>query len=201
MLGAYRLARAAPALACLLVSLQACSLLGSHDPESVAKGISAAIAPQPDLFAVTAMRQYRVGPGDELQVILKGTQAALGNAVVTVDGHASLPRKGDTQVENMTLDEIAAFIEKDHGGGVAVTLRAPAAVYVVGTVAQPGPIAYREGLTLGALLTLTGGATHKADLRTVFIKPRRADAERSAAFDPALPILPGDVVRLQERYF
>lgn len=146
------------------------------------------------------MRQYRVLPGDELQIMLKGTTTLLGTATVKSDGHATLPRKGDQSVANMSLDEIGALIEKGGGNGVTVALRTPAPIFVVGAVGAPGAIAWREGLTLNTLLASAGGATYKADMRSVYIKPRGA-AETKTDFDPALPILPGDVVRLDERYF
>ncbi|MFZ1991842.1 MAG: SLBB domain-containing protein [Alphaproteobacteria bacterium] len=188
-----------------LMLLQGCGTFDWSKPkaaaQNVAQGISNAIAPQPDFSAVTEMRQYRVLPGDELQVTLKGTTTLLGTATVQSDGHANLPRKGDQNVSNMSLDDIGALIEKGGGNGVMIALRAPAPIYVVGEVANPGAVTWRAGLTLDALLTEAGGATHKADLRSVYIKPRGSAAETKTDFDPALPILPGDVVRLDERYF
>ena len=195
--------------ALLLISplcvLQACDTFDLSRPkaaaQNMAQGITNAITPQPDFSAITEMRQYRVQPGDELQVTLKGTTLLLGITTVQSDGHANLPRKGDQNVSNMSLDDIGALIERGGGNGVTVTLRAPASIYVVGEVANPGAVSWHAGLTLNALLTEAGGATHKADLRSVYIKPRGSAAETKTDFDPALPILPGDVVRLDERYF
>jgi polysaccharide export outer membrane protein len=164
-------------------------------PQGVAAAISAAPAPAP----ITALRCYRVALGDDLEVTLGGTQTVLGVATVSPSGMAVLPRKGETHVAGLTLDEIAQVIEKDHGG-VKVRLRSPAEVYVVGAVERPGGVAFEEGLTLVALLEHANGATYKADLRTVFVRPR-GEPEQAVDFDPALPILPGDVVRLKERYF
>ncbi len=188
-----------------LLSLQACAAMDWSKPREtaheMAQGISDAIAPQPDFSAITEMRQYRVVPGDELQITLKGTSTLLGTATVRSDGHANLPRKGDSTIANMSLDEIGALIEKGGGNGVSVALRTPPPIYVVGDVANPGAVRWRSGLTLKTVLAAAGGVTHKADLRSVFIKPRGASAETKTDFDPALPILPGDVVRLEERFF
>jgi polysaccharide export outer membrane protein len=164
-------------------------------PHGAAAAISAAPAPAP----ITALRRYRVVEGDDLEVTLAGTQTVLGVATVSPSGMAVLPRKGETHVAGLTLGEIEQVIEKDHGG-VKVRLRSPAEVYVVGAVERPGGVAFEEGLTLVALLEHASGATYRADLRTVFVKPR-GEPEQAVDFDPALPILPGDVVRLKERYF
>ena len=205
MRSAMQLARDIALAAGLLVLLAGCAAFDWSKPKSaaqnVAQGISNAISPQPDFSAITELRQYRVLPGDELQVTLKGTTTLLGTATVQSDGHANLPRKGDQNVSGMSLDAIGSLIEKGGGNGVTIELRAPAPIYVVGEVASPGAVAWRAGLTLAELLNEAGGATHKADLRSVYIKPRGAGSETRTDFDPVLPILPGDVVRLDERYF
>lgn len=165
-------------------------------PQGVAAAISAAPAPAP----ITAMRQYRVAPGDDLEVILKGTDTVLGVATVSSDGKATLPRRGEQKISGLTLGDVEQIIEGKNDAGVKVRLRAPAPVYVVGAVGMAGAVPYQDGMTLMALLTQAGGATHKADLRKVFVTPK-SESEQSVDFDPALPILPGDVVRLKERYF
>ncbi|MFO1187826.1 MAG: polysaccharide biosynthesis/export family protein [Alphaproteobacteria bacterium] len=146
------------------------------------------------------MRRYHVVAGDELTVTLSGTNTLLGNFAVSPDGTANLPRKGEMRILGLSLEEIEEAIEKDHGGGVKVKLKAPPDIYIVGAVGLAGGIPYTEGLTLEAALTKAGGATHRADLRKVFITPR-GEAEQGTDFDPALPILPGDIVRLKERYY
>jgi protein involved in polysaccharide export with SLBB domain len=169
---------------------------------SVAQGISGAAGqPMVDPYAVTAVRQYHVQPGDELQVTLKGSTAVLGVATIDRDGRAKLPRKGSSYVGGLTLDQIAAMIEGEDGGGVAVMLQSPAPIYLLGPVGAPGAFDYQAGLTLGALLDRAGGASYKADLRNVYVKPRGSGGEVKVPYDGALPILPGDVVRLDERYF
>jgi len=202
-----RLAARLGALA-LAVSLAACSVSWlDQKPKDVAAkiaaiphGIAAAISAAPAPAPITALRQYRVVPGDDLEVTLKGTDTVLGVATVSAAGTATIPRKGETKVAGMTLTDIEVLIEGKNDAGVKVRLRVPAPVYVVGAVAAAGAVAYQDGLTLGALLSQAGGATHKADLRKVFVTPK-SESEQATDFDPALPILPGDVVRLKERYF
>jgi polysaccharide export outer membrane protein len=197
--------------ACLLAPaaalfLFACSWLDTTPRQvgdQVAKlpeGVAAALKPDAGPAPITALRRYRVVAGDELAITLAGTQTLLGNVTVSSEGSAVLPRKGETRIAGLSLDEIEAAIENNHDGGVKVRLKAPPDIYVVGAVQIAGGIPYTDGLTLEAALIKAGGATHRADLRKVFITPR-GDKELGADFDPALPILPGDVVRLKERYY
>jgi protein involved in polysaccharide export with SLBB domain len=187
------------ALALVAATLSACAHL--HPPwqasappatPDMAQGVSAAIAPA---------RQYRVGVGDELRITLAGTEALLGDVAVGSDGTAKLPRAGKETVQGLSLAAIAALVNKGSDAKAKVSLVHPPQIYVVGQVVNPGAIAYRKGLTLGGLIALAGGATYKADLRSVAIKARHAKAEHKHAYDATLPILPGDVVRIEERYF
>jgi protein involved in polysaccharide export with SLBB domain len=198
------------ALAAILVTagLSACSFSWFHEkPKTIGaklaripQGVASAISDPLPQAPITAMRQYRIVPGDDLQVILAGTETTLGVATVSAAGTATLPRKGEAKIEGMSLAEVEKLIEGKDGGGVHVRLRTPAPVIIVGAVGQPGSVPYREGLTLASALSEVGGATYKADLRKVFISPK-GENEQTADFDPALPVLPGDVVRLKERYF
>jgi polysaccharide export outer membrane protein len=166
----------------------------------IPEGVAAALSPDNGPAPITVVRRYHVVAGDELAVTLAGTDTLLGNVTVTPEGKAKLPRKGEARIAGLSLEEIEELIEKDHGGGVKVRLKAPGDVFIVGAVQLAGGIPYTDGLTLDAALIKAGGATHRADLRKVFITPR-GDKEQGVDFDPALPILPGDVVRLKERYY
>lgn len=157
-----------------------------------AHGVSGALAPS---------RQYRVGVGDELRITLKGTDTLLGDVTVDGNGAAKLPRAGDKQVQGLTLAAVAGLVDKGSDAKASVSLVNPPKIYVVGQIVNPGAIVYRKGLTLGGLIALAGGATYKADLRSVLIKARHAKGETKHAYDASLPILPGDVVDIQERYF
>lgn len=206
MSACHPFARAASAGALLALSACAGSWLDTTPRQAgdkiakIPEGVAAALSPDKGPAPITAMRRYRVVPGDELTVVLAGTDTLLGTATVSADGTANLPRKGATRVLGLSLDEIAQALEKGHGGGVRVALKSPPDIYVVGAVEMAGGIPYTDGLTLETALARAGGATHRADLRKVFITPR-GEKEQAADFDPALPILPGDVVRLKERYF
>jgi polysaccharide export outer membrane protein len=158
-------------------------------------GVTSAIAPKPAQPSWQT-RQYIVGPGDEL--LITQNEARLATATVTEQGIATLPRKGDTQVAGSSLDEIASAIDKNKS--IAVTLSTSPDIFIIGAVAHPGAFAYTSGTTLGSVLTAAGGTTYKTDMRIVWIKAHHANAESEVAFDPSLPILPGDIVRLKERY-
>lgn len=166
----------------------------------IPQGVVAAISSSKEQVPITAMRQFRLTAGDELEIRLAGSDALLGVATVSPDGTATLPRRGQQSVAGQTLVGVAKMVEGENDAPVKVRLRASAPVIVVGAVARAGNIPYRDGLTLVRVLAMAGGATHKADLRQVYIAPR-GEPEQGADFDPALPILPGDTVRLAERYF
>lgn len=173
-------------------------------PQGVSGALVRATDPEE---TVTGVRQYKMGPGDVFTATLRGSGVTLATITVGEDGRADLPFGGNRYVAGETLEQLETFLtykrEKETRDPTAVDVAFVNVrdVYLIGEVKRAGPIAYKPGLTLGEALKLRGGATHKAEARTVWIKPRHTEAEIEAPFDPALPLLPGDMVRLRERYF
>lgn len=75
-------------------------------------------------------------------------------------------------------------------------------VNVLGEVRNAGQIQYRPGLTLQDAVALAGGFTYRANTRTVYVRRADASGEVSISTDgERVPILPGDNIRVPERYF
>ena len=172
------------------------------------EGISGAILDRTDSETkVTAVREYIIGPGDVYEIVLRGSGAKLAVVTVQANGRADLPFGGNRHVAGETAAQLEKFLsfkrEKETNDPTAVEVHFLNInnVYLLGEVKRAGAVPYKPGLTLGEALKNSGGATHRAEARQVWIKPRHGDKELAAPFDPSLPLLPGDMVRLRERYF
>ena len=69
--------------------------------------------------------------------------------------------------------------------------------YIVGEIRKPGEYEYQNGMTIINAVALAGGYTHRA-------KASAATIERAACIGPAAPdaeVLPGDIIRIPERFF
>ncbi len=154
---------------------------------------------------------YKLGPGDNLVLILTGDVELAHTLSVTREGFILIPQVGQVFVSNLTLEQLRNVLYDRLGrvySGVrrsnpttrfdlsVANVRANQ-IYVVGEVAQPG--AYQIS-SLGTVLTAlyaAGGVTDRANLRTVEV--RRGDTS-VATLDLYDYLLRGDVhddVRLQ----
>src|SRR6266446_2081400 len=128
---------------------------------------------------------YKLGPGDNLVLILTGDVELTYSLPVTREGFVLIPQVGQLFVSNLTLDQLRDLLYTRLGrvySGVrrsaSATTRFDVSVanvranqaYVVGEVAQPG--AYQIS-SLGTVLTAlyaAGGVTERANLRTVEVR-------------------------------
>jgi protein involved in polysaccharide export with SLBB domain len=74
-------------------------------------------------------------------------------------------------------------------------------VYLFGEVAHPGPIPYLSGLNVLTAVTTAGGLTYRADKSTVLIQHAGEQAWTQYPLLSSVTILPGDLIRVPERYF
>src|SRR5690349_9304455 len=128
---------------------------------------------------------YKLGPGDNLVLILTGDVELAYTLSVTREGFVLIPQVGQVFVSNLTLDQLKdvlyARMGRVYSGvrrGANATTRFDISVasvranqvYVVGEVVQPG--AYQIS-SLGTVLTAlyaAGGVTERANLRAVEVR-------------------------------
>src|SRR2546430_5626073 len=164
------------------------------------------------LLAGPVPSDYKLGPGDQLVLILTGDVELAYTLQVTREGFILIPQVGQLFVSNVTLDQLRDLLYTRLGRVYSGVRRSPAAttrfdisvanvranqVYVVGEVAQPG--AYQIS-SLGTVLTAlyaSGGVTDRANLRAVEV---RRFGKQVATFDLYDYLLRGDTkhdVRLE----
>jgi polysaccharide export outer membrane protein len=118
----------------------------------------------------TPAPEYRVGPGDVLEVIVAGRPDLSRLPTVQPTGTIYLPRAGEVKVAGATAGEIAARVAPLLAGDdletpeVAVRLREYQSqfVWVYGEVPHPGRQPLREGTRLIDALLDAGGLTSRA---------------------------------------
>jgi protein involved in polysaccharide export with SLBB domain len=150
---------------------------------------------------------YRLGSGDKLRVTVFGEKDLSGDFEVNDQGVVALPLIGPVQVAGKTINETETIITQRYGKDYLVNPRVTVEVlnyrpfYILGEVQKPGSYPYVGGLTVLNAVALAGGYTPRADRGD--IKVRRAanpSAGEQAATESSV-VLPGDVVRVPERFF
>lgn len=122
---------------------------------------------------------YRIGPGDEIYVLVADQQALSGTFLVGPDGGYIQPVVGNVAVNGLTTKEAAQQLTARLAGilvrpqvTISVTKRRPIRVSVIGEVQRPGrfELPYDDGIL--AALASAGGLTEFADRDSVYVVRR-----------------------------
>jgi len=128
---------------------------------------------------------YKLGPGDNLVLIITGDVELAYSLPVTREGFLVIPQVGQVHVANLTLDQLRELLYSRLGRVYSGVRRGPNAttrfdvsvanvranqVYVVGEVAQPGAYQLSALGTVFTALYAAGGVTERAKLRGVEVQ-------------------------------
>lgn len=73
--------------------------------------------------------------------------------------------------------------------------------YILGEVKKPGEYPYANGMTVLSAAALAEGFTYRANTKKVYIRHNGGGAEEVVPLAANTPVLPGDTVRIAERFF
>ncbi|KUJ78165.1 hypothetical protein AVO45_09460 [Ruegeria marisrubri] len=111
----------------------------------------------------TAAENYKVGPGDKLNVSILGQNEFSRVTEVRGDGSFQLHKLGKVQAAGHTLAEIEDIIIKradelfDGSVSVVVEMAEYRPIFVMGNVQTPGSYPYARGMTVIQAIALAGG--------------------------------------------
>ena len=167
-----------------------------------------ALAPQPVAAQTSDVAPpYRLESGDRLQITVYGHEDLSGEFELDGGGRAALPLIGAVDLEGLTLRQAEAAIEGSLKPDYLVNPRVGAQMishrpfYILGEVQQPGSYPYKVGLTAMEAVALAGGYTHRAREDGLFIIRRSDPHRRRQDADESTAVLPGDTIRVVERFF
>lgn len=150
---------------------------------------------------------YRLGAGDKVRVTTFGEPTLTGEFSVGGAGVVSFPLIGDVSAQGATVSEFRDRITRALSNGYLVDPRVSVEVltfrpfYVLGEVGKPGEYPYTESLTVLNAVALAGGFTYRANTGKVLIKHQNESQEREYPLTVGTAVLPGDTIRITERYF
>lgn len=193
---------------CRVANLAAACVLAVGLSACAGKGNTVGAAPQLQEAATVAVpsnTDYRLGSGDKLRVIVFGEQDLSGEFDVTGTGKVSLPLIGQVQAASLTLDEFEQKIANKLKEGYLTSPKVSVEVlnyrpfYIIGEVTKPGEYPYTNGMTVLNAVAVAGGFTYRANQDQVFITRGGGESEYPAS--QSVRVLPGDIVRIPERFF
>jgi polysaccharide export outer membrane protein len=199
------------------ISVALVALVGCSDEQTLPPvGITASTA------SYTDTTDYRIGPGDMLNVVV-WRQAELSSRVpVRPDGRISMPLLGDVVAAGKTPTNLAKEIQeklKPYVKDPLVTVTptefvGPIArqIRVIGEAAQPRAIPYSSNMTVLDVMIQVGGLTRYADGDRAVIIRMENGAEKSyhvhldelirdGDVEQNVAMRPGDVLIIPQRFF
>jgi polysaccharide export outer membrane protein len=174
-------------------------------------------------MGASAAANYLIGPGDELEIFVWKNPDLSVTLPVRPDGRISTPLVADMQAQGKTPTDLAANLRAALGKYVqdpivtvlVKTVAAPgsaASIRVIGAAATPKSVPYRAGLTVLDVLIEVGGLnTYAAGNDAQIIRTEGgvsrgipvhlADLMKAGDLKANVQLMPGDVVRIPERWF
>jgi polysaccharide export outer membrane protein len=149
----------------------------------------------------------QLAPGDKVRVIVYGEDKISGEYQIDSSGSLSLPLAGTIQAAGLTKPELEQELTKHlksqylRNPKVTVDVVSFRPFYVLGEVAKPGEYQFRSGLNVLSAIAIAGGATYRANNSKVLIQRSGATEVTEYPQSPTVLVMPGDVVRVPERFF
>ncbi|WP_245829618.1 polysaccharide biosynthesis/export family protein [Thalassospira alkalitolerans] len=150
---------------------------------------------------------YTIDSGDELRITVFEENDLTGDFPVGSDGTITLPLAGKIELRDLTLQAAQNRITNTLAQGF---LRHPVVslevihfrpFYILGEVNDPGQYDYVSGMNILNAVALGGGFTYRADQDDIVILRGREDNRIKLPAAPNSIVLPGDIIRVTERYF
>lgn len=151
---------------------------------------------------------YRLGPGDKLRITIYNEPALTGEYTVTTAGAIAFPLIGNVGARGTSLASLQEALRRKLADGyvkdprISVEMLNYRPYYILGEVTKPGEYPYSFNLKIVQAIAAAGGYTYRSNKRKVFLT--RADDSRERKIDlraQSITVLPGDTIRVGERYF
>jgi protein involved in polysaccharide export with SLBB domain len=151
--------------------------------------------------------ELRLSGGDKVRVTVYGEDKISGEYQIDSGGFLSIPLAGTVQGEGLTKIELEQALTQKlkseylRNPKVTVEVISYRPFYVLGEVKSPGEYQFRSGLNVLSAIAIAGGATYRANNSTVMIQRFGSTELKEYQQSPTVLVLPGDVVRVPERFF
>src|SRR5712672_1368497 len=154
-----------------------------------------------------SMASPRLQPGEKIRVTVYGEASLSGDFQIDPSGFISLPLAGTIKAAGLTQGELEQALAKKFRNEylknpkVTVTIAEFKPFYIIGEIEKPGAYAYTSGLNVLSAIAIAGGTTYRASKSSIMIQHPGESGLREYPLNASVPILPGDIIRIPQRYF
>lgn len=157
--------------------------------------------------ATSAVEDYKLGFGDKLRITVFNEPTLSGEFAVSSEGNISLPLIGTVAAAGQAPDAITRTIQGKLAEGYLRDPKVNAEVityrpfFILGEVKAPGQYPYATGLTVVNAVATAQGFTPRSNRNVALIRRAGSTEEQPYRLTPELRVLPGDTIRIGERFF
>ena len=146
--------------------------------------------------------------GEKIRITVYGEESLTGDYDVNPAGYVTMPLIGAIKAVGRSQSELGKEIANRYVRGgflqdphvtVAVVQFKP--FYVMGEVVNSGEFPFRSGLNVHTAVAMAGGFTYRASRSYVLIRHPGDEVWKEYSLAEPVPIAPGDLIRVPERYF
>lgn len=149
---------------------------------------------------------YKLGPADRIKITVFNHQDLSGEFSLDGAGNFAMPLIGEVQAGGLTSRELEQRIQDRLKDGYLIDPQVSIEVmnyrpfYILGEVKTPGSYPYVDNMTVLNAVALAGGFTYRAK-QNAFLLQRGGSNSQAVTVGGQQPLLPGDIVTVQERFF
>ncbi len=151
---------------------------------------------------------YVLEPGNRVRVTVFDESNLSGDFVIDPSGTLAMPLVGSVPASGITtavlterLKELLVRNAYLRDPQVSVEIQSFRPFYVLGEVRQPGEFEYSTGMTVLGAIARAGGYDYRAREGEVVLVRTIGDQQMEYKANERTPLVPGDIVRVLERYF
>jgi protein involved in polysaccharide export with SLBB domain len=147
-------------------------------------------------------------PGEKIRITVYGEESLTGDYDISPSGFVTMPLIGSIKAAGRSQSEFGRDVSNRYLRGgflqdphvtIAVIQYKP--FYVLGETLNPGEYPFRSGLNVHTAVAMAGGFTYRASRTYVLIRHVGDEVWKEYSLAEPVPIAPGDLIRVPERYF
>lgn len=164
-------------------------------------------AEQQALIESAATTSPTLHPGEKIRVIVFGEDRLSGEYEIDPAGFVSLPLAGTIKAAGLSKQQLERDLSKKFSGEylrnprVTIDVTSFRPFYILGEVTKAGEYPFKSGLNVMSAIAIAGGTTYRANRSTVLIQHIGENGFKEYPLSPTIPVSPGDLIRVPERYF
>ncbi len=149
---------------------------------------------------------YRLQIGDKLKLVVFGEDNLSGDVEINGRGRIQIPLVGEIPAKGRTLKDLQRAIVAKLSDGyiksprISLDITNYRPIFVHGEVKSGGQFQYSNNLSFTDAIAMAGGYTYRAQQSYVILS-RAGSAAVRINMPAVIPLLPGDNIRVPERFF